>query len=75
MKVGIIGLEFSRKKSLFRLLTGIKQEHFSADKREIGVINVPDPRVDYLAQLYNSKKIVYSQIEFDFVIEKSALIL
>ena len=67
MKVGIIGLEFSGKKSLFRLLTGIKQEHFSADKREIGVINVPDQRIDYVAQFYNSTKTVYSQIEFDLI--------
>lgn len=64
MKVGIIGLEYAGKKSLFSLLTGIKEENMG---KRIGVINVPDERIDALADFYTSKKKVYSQIEFNLV--------
>ena len=67
MKVGILGLEFSGKKSLFTLLTGIKQDYSSPDKKEIGIVNVPDERVDFLTNFYSSKKIVHSQIEFNLI--------
>lgn len=64
MKVGIIGLESSGKRSLFSLLTGIKKEEYGQSKERIGVIDVPDDRIDYLVQYYKSKKTVYSKIEF-----------
>ncbi len=67
MRVGIIGLEFSGKKSLFSLLTGIKEDYSGFNKKDIGTINVPDERVDFLNDLYNSKKKVYSQIEFNLI--------
>ncbi len=67
MKVGIIGLEFSGKKSLFTLLTGIQHGHSASEKGGVGVIDVPDSRVEFLGQLYNSPKIIYSQIEFDLI--------
>lgn len=59
MKVGIIGLESSGKKSLFRLLTG--------GDGEIGTVNVPDERVKALTEMHQSKKTVFSQIEFDLI--------
>ena len=67
MKVGLVGLEFCGKKNLFKLLTGVAQEHFAADKREVGVVSIPDDRIDFVAQFYGSKKTVYSQIEFDLI--------
>ncbi|MBU1078424.1 MAG: YchF family ATPase [Spirochaetes bacterium] len=67
MKAGIVGLEFAGKKSLFSLLTGIGEDHPSGKKKEIAAINVPDDRVDFLTRLYDSKKKVYSQIEFDLI--------
>ena len=64
MKVGIIGLEYAGKKSLFSLLTGKEEAHFTQTKEEIGTVNVPDFRVDDLADFYKTTKKVYSQIEF-----------
>ena len=71
MKVGIVGLEYAGKKSLFSLLTGVKDENLM---RKVGTVNVPDERVDSLAAFYQSKKKVYSQIEFNLVpsIKKSS---
>ncbi|MBU0952270.1 MAG: redox-regulated ATPase YchF, partial [Elusimicrobia bacterium] len=64
MKVGIIGLEYAGKKSLFSLLTGIKRDGYQQSKEEIGVVNVPDERIEYLAKFYNTEKKTYSKIEF-----------
>ncbi len=64
MKIGILGLEFSGKKSLFSLLTGIKNINYSQQKDLIGVVDVPDERVNFLAQKYNSEKKTFTKIEF-----------
>lgn len=61
MKIGILGLEFSGKKSLFSLLTGVKEFH---NREIVGVVDVPDERVDFLAQVYKSQKKTFTKIEF-----------
>lgn len=67
MKVGIIGLEFSGKKSLFSLLTGKSSDSFVQTKELVGAVNVPDERVEFLESFYTSKKKIYSQIEFHLI--------
>ncbi|MCL5105707.1 MAG: redox-regulated ATPase YchF [Armatimonadetes bacterium] len=67
MKVGIVGLPESGKTTLFRALTRgtVKTDlHAQAGKPNIGVVSVPDPRIDYFAAQYNPKKITYASIEF-----------
>ncbi len=64
MKVGLIGLEFAGKKTLFNLLTGKKSDTHSINKEEVATVNVPDERIEFLEKFYNSKKKIYSQIEF-----------
>lgn len=66
MKIGIIGLEQSGKSTVFNVLTGQSVEvGFSAGKKNnIGNIKVPDERIDYLAKIYDPKKITYAEISF-----------
>ncbi len=68
MKVGILGLPTSGKTTLFNLLTGSDADTtpFSSGKREanLGVVKVPDERLDRLAALYSSKKITPAEISF-----------
>lgn len=68
MKVGIVGLSGSGKTTLFRALTRgtVKTDSFGAPsgKPNIGVVAVPDYRIDYFARQYNPKKITYASIEF-----------
>jgi len=68
MKVGIIGLSGSGKTTLFRALTRgtVKTDSFGASsgKANIGVVSVPDHRVDYFVRQYNPKKVTYAGIEF-----------
>jgi GTP-binding protein YchF len=62
MKIGIAGLKYSGKTSLFRLLTGID---VSFEKAEVnrGITKVPDDRIDLLSGIYEPKKTTYAQLE------------
>jgi hypothetical protein len=58
--VGLIGLPFSGKTTVFNLLTNLKAETnaFGAGKTESrrGLAPIPDPRLDRLAQMYHPRK-------------------
>tara|TARA_B110000196_G_scaffold73729_1_gene63279 strand:- start:56 stop:1132 length:1077 start_codon:yes stop_codon:yes gene_type:complete len=62
MRIGIIGYSFSGKTSLFNSLTGGSSN--SIRKNSIGISKVPDDRIDKLIEVFNPKKITYSEIEF-----------
>ncbi|MFH1277789.1 MAG: DUF933 domain-containing protein [Candidatus Eisenbacteria bacterium] len=68
MKVGILGLPTSGKTTLYNLLTGSGADTtpFGSGKREanLGVVKVPDDRLERLAVLYGSKKITHAEISF-----------
>ena len=53
MKIGLIGPRGAGKTTLFNLLTGLQAE-VGGHKEEVrlGVIKVPDSRVDKLAQIF-----------------------
>ena len=67
MKVGLVGFAGSGKTTIFNTLTGLTAEvgGFGArEKANVGVIKVPDSRVDKLAELYNPKKQTYVEVSF-----------
>ncbi|MFH1680146.1 MAG: DUF933 domain-containing protein [Candidatus Eisenbacteria bacterium] len=68
MKVGILGLPASGKTTLFNLLTGSDADTtpFSSGKRgaNLGVVRVPDDRLQKVAGLFQSKKAVPAEISF-----------
>jgi hypothetical protein len=65
MRIGIIGLAQSGKKTLYKLLTGAEPPP-SRGRGEypVGIGAVPDTRVDDLAALYNPKKTRRAEIEW-----------
>jgi len=69
MKVALIGLPQSGKTTMFRALVG---PGVSKEKGllNLGIVKVPDKRVEKLAQIYNPKRTVYAQIE---VVEATAV--
>ncbi|MBK6313503.1 MAG: redox-regulated ATPase YchF [Blastocatellia bacterium] len=66
MKVGIVGFAGSGKTTVFNTLTGLQAEvgYGSKDKANLGIIKVPDDRIDRLGELYEPKKLVYAEISF-----------
>jgi len=67
MKVGLVGFAGSGKTTIFNALTGLTAEvggYGAKEKANVGVIKVPDHRVDRLAELYNPKKKTYAEISF-----------
>ncbi len=66
MKLGIIGSKYSGKTSLFNGLTGSNADTsgYQKSKVNIGVIKVPDERMERLIAMYQPKKITYATIEF-----------
>jgi GTP-binding protein YchF len=68
VQIGIIGLPNSGKTTVFNALTGQARptSAVTATKLEIstGTVDVPDPRVDRLAEIFKPRKKVYAKVTY-----------
>lgn len=68
MKLGIVGLPNVGKSTLFNAITAAGAESanypFCTIEPNVGTVAVPDPRLQALAEVFHSKKIVPTAIEF-----------
>jgi GTP-binding protein YchF len=66
MKVGLIGHRGAGKTTIFNMLTGLQAQvgGFGKDEIHLGVIKVPDERIDRLSQMFKPKKTTYAEIRF-----------
>ncbi len=67
MKVGLIGHRGAGKTTIFNMLTGLQAQTGGFGGKEeihLGVIKVPDARIDKLSQIFKPKKTTYAEIRF-----------
>lgn len=68
MKLGVVGLPNVGKSTLFNAITHAGAEAanypFCTIEPNVGVVAVPDERLDKLAELYSSKKVTPAVVEF-----------
>ena len=67
MELGIIGAARSGKTSLFNAVTrgsAAIGAYSSTSEPNVGVVRVPDPRVDALSAIFQPKKITYAEIRW-----------
>lgn len=68
MKLGIVGLPNVGKSTLFNALTNAGAQSanypFCTIEPNVGVVSVPDSRLDYLAKMYSPEKYTPAVIEF-----------
>jgi GTP-binding protein YchF len=61
--IGIIGLAGSGRSTTFNILTGIKTDS-TGQAPHIGAVNVPDPRLQVLAEMLHPKRVVPAEVQF-----------
>jgi len=68
LSIGIVGLPNVGKSTLFKAVTNkqvdIQNYPFTTIEPNVGVVEVPDARVDKLAELSKSQKKIYATVEF-----------
>jgi len=66
LKIGIVGLNMVGKTTLFKILTHAHGTSLATGRPEahLGVVKVPDPRLDRLAEMFKPQKVVHASIEY-----------
>lgn len=66
LKIGIVGLTQVGKTTFFRIITRAHGTGLDAGRPEahIGMVSVPDPRLDRLSEMFHPQKTVHATMEY-----------
>ncbi len=66
LKIGIVGLSQSGKTTLFRILTRARGRDSGSSRPEthLGVVSVPDHRLDRLSEMFQPRKTIFASVEY-----------
>jgi len=69
MQIGIVGLPNSTKTTIFNALTQSREQTAATSSGKVEVhtamVSVPDPRVDWLSELYKPQKTTYARVQYN----------
>lgn len=64
MKIGLVGFAGSGKTTVFNTMTGLDVPVGFGGEVRLGIVKVPDERIDTLSEIYAPKKTTYAEISF-----------
>ena len=64
MRVAIVGFPFSGKTSLFTAISGVSSDHLKLGEENLAAVHIPEPRLDYLEQVFKPRKRTEANMEF-----------
>lgn len=64
MKIGLVGFAGSGKTTVFNTMTGMDVPVGFGGELRLGVVRVPDERIDELSAIFSRKKTTYAEISF-----------
>lgn len=71
MQIGIVGLPNSTKTTIFNALTKSQEETAATSSGQVevntAVVEVPDPRVDILSEMFQPQKTTYARVQYNDV--------
>ena len=71
MQIGIVGLSNSTKTTIFNALTKSQEETAVTSSGQVevhtAIVEVPDPRVDKLSEMFNPEKTTFARVQYNDV--------
>ncbi|HEX9729594.1 MAG TPA: DUF933 domain-containing protein [Gemmatimonadales bacterium] len=64
MKIGLVGFAGSGKTTVFNTMTGLNVPVGFGGEVRLGIVQVPDERIDKLSTIFSPKKTTYAEITF-----------
>ncbi len=64
MKIGLVGLAGSGKTTVFNAMTGMDVAVGFGGELRLGMVRVPDERIDELSAVFSPKKTTYAEVSF-----------
>ncbi len=64
MRVAVVGFPLSGKSTLFCAISGLRRDHLKLGEENLAAVKVPEPRLDWLEEIYHPKKRTEAHIDF-----------
>ena len=64
MKIGLVGFAGSGKTTVFNIMTGLDVPVGFGGEVRLGIVKVPDDRIDALSKVFSPKKTTFAEISF-----------
>ncbi|MCC6357516.1 MAG: redox-regulated ATPase YchF [Phycisphaerales bacterium] len=64
MRVVLVGFPYCGKSTLFQAISGLERDHLRLSEENLAAVKVPEPRLDWLEEIYKPKKRTEATMDF-----------